>query len=172
MWRPAQVLVYPAPRPAPPPLPPGEPAQQRTARRRAASGEFDGVRAYRAATRSSWWCGKRPPSATRLRRTGQPRHPPDQRYELWLDFAPGRGCRTDHELSRLTAWVLQADRLGLDYGLRLPGVEIAPDARRQAQSPQGRRCLERWPPLSPGPAPAPEPPAARRPATPCSRRWP
>jgi uncharacterized protein (DUF58 family) len=41
-------------------------------------------------------------------------------------------------LSRLTAWVLQADRLGLDYGLRLPGKEIA----MGHGAAQRRRCLE------------------------------
>ncbi|MFZ3124074.1 MAG: DUF58 domain-containing protein, partial [Acidovorax sp.] len=61
-----------------------------------------------------------------------------QRHELWLDLAhaalPGHEAR----ISRLTAWVLQADRLGIDYGLRLPALELAPDtgaAHRQ-------RCLE------------------------------
>ena len=34
--------------------------------------------------------------------------------------------------------VLQADRLGLDYGLRLPGVEIAPNNGPVHR----RRCLE------------------------------
>jgi uncharacterized protein (DUF58 family) len=49
VWRPAaQVLVYPHPRPPPPPLPPGEPrAGRRRPTARAASGEHDGVRAYR-----------------------------------------------------------------------------------------------------------------------------
>ena len=38
-------------------------------------------------------------------------------------------------LSRLAAWVLAADRAGADYGLRLPGLELAPgdgDAQRRA----------------------------------------
>ncbi len=41
-------------------------------------------------------------------------------------------------LSRLTAWVLMAERLGLDYGLRLPGREIAPDQGAAHKA----RCLE------------------------------
>ncbi len=61
-----------------------------------------------------------------------------QRHELWLDLA--RAALPDHEarVSRLTAWVLQADRLGLAWGLRLPGTEIAPDTGAA----QRRRCLE------------------------------
>ena len=61
-----------------------------------------------------------------------------QRLELWLDYAqcglPDREAR----LSRLAAWVLQADRLGVDYGLRLPGLQISP-ATGEAHK---RRCLE------------------------------
>ena len=41
-------------------------------------------------------------------------------------------------LSRLAAWVLQADKLGVDYGLRLPGQQIAPDSGEAHR----RRCLE------------------------------
>jgi uncharacterized protein (DUF58 family) len=61
-----------------------------------------------------------------------------QRHELWLDAAATGAGDTEHRMSRLTAWVLQADRLGLDYGLRLPGQSIAPtsgDAHK-------RHCLE------------------------------
>ena len=41
-------------------------------------------------------------------------------------------------VSRLTAWVLLADAQGLDYGLRLPGVEIKPGSGAA----QRLRCLE------------------------------
>jgi uncharacterized protein (DUF58 family) len=61
-----------------------------------------------------------------------------QRYELWLDFAQAGHQDVEGKLSRLAAWVLQADRLGLDYGLRLPGNEIRP-ATGEAHK---RRCLE------------------------------
>ena len=49
-----------------------------------------------------------------------------QRHELWLDYEqaglPGKEAR----ISRLCAWVLAADRLGSDYGLRLPGLAYKP----------------------------------------------
>jgi hypothetical protein len=41
-------------------------------------------------------------------------------------------------VSRLTAWVLQADKLALDYGLRLPSQQIAPGSGEAHK----RRCLE------------------------------
>jgi uncharacterized protein (DUF58 family) len=49
--------------------------------------------------------------------------------ELWLDWnqLPGN-LDPESRLSRLTRWVLSADRDGLRYGLRLPGLELAPDA--------------------------------------------
>ena len=45
------------------------------------------------------------------------------------------GLGLEQRLSRLAGWVLAADRAGAHYGLRLPGVEIAPgrgDAHRAA----------------------------------------
>jgi uncharacterized protein (DUF58 family) len=56
-----------------------------------------------------------------------------QRFELWLNLAQvghfGAGAASlDHKLSRLCAWVLAAERLGLRYGLRLPGMELQPDS--------------------------------------------
>ena len=47
--------------------------------------------------------------------------------ELWLAWErlpPALGL--EQRLSRLAGWVLAAERGGARYGLRLPGVEIAP----------------------------------------------
>ncbi|TAK72826.1 MAG: DUF58 domain-containing protein [Betaproteobacteria bacterium] len=49
--------------------------------------------------------------------------------ELWLDWNElPVNLDLEAKLSRLTRWVLSADRDGLRYGLRLPGLELAPDA--------------------------------------------
>jgi uncharacterized protein (DUF58 family) len=137
VWRPAaQVLVYPAPEAFPPPLPPGEPRAGGAASARLRStGEFDGVRAYRRGDPLKLVVWKKAAKADELvsRDTEQA-----QRYELWLDYARAGGLGAEHTLSRLTAWVLQAERLGLDYGLRLPGQAIAA-ATGEAHK---RRCLE------------------------------
>jgi uncharacterized protein (DUF58 family) len=61
-----------------------------------------------------------------------------QRYELWLDYALAGPLSAEDRLSRLTAWVLQAERLGRDYGLRLPGREI----KAASGEAHKRRCLE------------------------------
>lgn len=49
------------------------------------------------------------------------------RVELvWLDFSELLEANTEIRLGILTGLVVQADDAGLNYGLRLPGVEIAP----------------------------------------------
>ena len=137
VWRPAaQVLVYPAPEPFPPPLPPGEPRAGGAAVARSQnSGEFEGVRAYRRGDPLKLVVWKKAAKADDLvsRDTMSA-----QRYELWLDFAQAGHVDREARLSRLAAWVLQADRLGQDYGLRLPGQDIAPATGEAHQ----RRCLE------------------------------
>lgn len=137
VWRPAaQVLVYPAPEPFPPPLPAGEPRAGGAAHVRVQStGEFDGVRAYRRGDPLKLVVWKKAAKADELisRDTQQA-----QRYELWLDYARCGGLDVEQRLSRLTAWVIQAERLGLDYGLRLPTLQIAPSGGEAHK----RRCLE------------------------------
>jgi uncharacterized protein (DUF58 family) len=137
LWRPAaQMLVYPAPEALPPPLPPGEPrsgaGQAGSAR---ASGEFDGVRAYQRGDPLKLIVWKKFARSGELvsRDTQQM-----QRQQLWLDFARAGALAPEGRLSRLTAWVQAADKQGLDYGLRLPGVEIAPGGGAA----QRLRCLE------------------------------
>lgn len=137
VWRPAaQVLVYPAPEAFPPPLPPGEPRAGGAATARVQnSGEFDGVRAYRRGDPLKLVVWKKAAKADELVSRDMQQA---QRHELWLDFAQTGHLDLERKLSRLAAWVLQADRLGLDYGLRLPGEEIKP-ASGEAHK---RHCLK------------------------------
>ena len=58
--------------------------------------------------------------------------------ELWIDWEEARASDVESRLSVLCHWVLQADRFGQSYGLRLPGATIAP-ARGEAHR---TRCLE------------------------------
>jgi len=137
VWRPAaQVLVYPQPEPNPPPLPPGEPRAGGVAASRVQnSGEFEGVRAYRRGDPLKLVVWKKAAKSQELvsRDTLQA-----QRHELWLDAALIALADPEARLSRLAAWVLQADKLGQDYGLRLGGQQIAPSAGEAHK----RRCLE------------------------------
>ena len=48
--------------------------------------------------------------------------------ELWLDWHElPPGLSQEAKLSRLTRLVLEADRQGLRYGMRLPGLALEPD---------------------------------------------
>ena len=142
VWRPAaQVLVYPAPEANPPPLPPGERRSGGAANAASAqnTGEFDGVRGYRRGDPLKLVVWKKAAKADEagnglvVRDTQQA-----QRHELWLDFAQAGTGDIEQKLSRLCAWVLSADKLALDYGLRLPSLEIKP-ACGEAHK---RQCLE------------------------------
>jgi uncharacterized protein (DUF58 family) len=137
VMRPAMhVLVYPAIEPNAPALPAGEPlsgdAKQAQTK---ATGEFDGIRAYRrgdpmkhivwkkvAKTWASTEANDPGPSVTLISRDML--HAAAQ--ELWLDFSRTGCSGTEASLSRLCAWVVHAEELGLVYGLRMPTVEIAP----------------------------------------------
>jgi len=142
VWRPAaQVMVYPAPELLPPPLPPGEPRAPGagTAARTPGSGEFDGVRAYRRGDPLRHVLWKKAAKADAqgnglvVRDTA-----PAQHDELWLNIQQTGPLDLEGKLSRLCAWVLIADRLGLAYGLQLPALTLKP-ASGEAHK---RRCLE------------------------------
>ncbi|WP_310374537.1 DUF58 domain-containing protein [Rhodoferax ferrireducens] len=136
-WRPAaQLLVYPRPEAHPPPLPPGQPRAGGSSHSVVqATGEFDGVRAYRRGDPLKLVVWKKAAKADELvSRDSQQA----QRHELWLDYAQAGALGLEAKLSRLCAWVLLADQHGLDYGLRLPGLEIPPSAGEAHK----RRCLE------------------------------
>ncbi|GAA4342609.1 DUF58 domain-containing protein [Variovorax defluvii] len=144
VWRPAaQVLVYPAPEAHPPPLPPGEPLAGQaasTAMRSHVAGEYDGVRAYRRGDPLKLVVWKRAARAQAVgseelvsRDTQQA-----QRQELWLDAQHTGLSDPEGRVSRLCAWVLMADRLGVDYGLRVAGRTVPPSQGEAHR----RRCLE------------------------------
>lgn len=142
LWRPAaKVLVYPQPERHPPPLPAASPQTGASAMAREAhSGEWDGVRAYRRGDPLKAVVWKRAAQAMArdsadLVSRSQAAHSPQ---ELWLDWQATGTADTELRASRLTAWVLQAEALGLDYGLRLPQATV-PAGQGQAHRQQ---CLE------------------------------
>jgi uncharacterized protein (DUF58 family) len=137
LWRPAsQVLVYPHPEADAPALPPGQPhSSGGSAARHVASNEFDGVRPYRRGDplKSIVWKKAAKTDDLVSRDSLQAQH-----FQLWLDLAESGGASVEQRLSRLSAWVLEAEDRELDYGLRLSNAEIAPS---QGES-HKRRCLE------------------------------
>jgi uncharacterized protein (DUF58 family) len=148
VWRPAaQVLVYPSPELHPPPLPPGEPRSGgRATVHRQSTGEFDGIRPYRRGDplKQVVW-KKTAKTDTLVSRDAQQ----VQRFELWLDLAhtglsgqaggpSANGASLEQALSRLCAWVLLAEKQGLQYGLRL-GAQVVPPSSGEAHK---KNCLQ------------------------------
>ena len=146
VWRPAaRLLVYPkverdAPRPPTARPVPGGPSQSRSSD----GGEIEGVRAYRRGDPLKLIAWKK---AAKAFDTGGELISRDTsasaRQELWLDWAACPGLAPEDRLSRLAAWTLAAHRAGADYGLRLPGVEIAP-ADGDAQRRRSLEALALW----------------------------
>jgi uncharacterized protein (DUF58 family) len=102
--------------------------------------ETDGLRPYRRGDPLKWVLWKKAarqaegPAPSWVSREFQ--GSPDAR--LWLDHAHCGLSDPEAQRSRLCAWVLRAEQLGLDYGLRLPGCELPPGQGPAHQ----RRCLE------------------------------
>lgn len=137
IWRPAaQVMAYPKPEEPPAPLPASKPVPGLSqATRSSEGGEFDGVRSYRSGDplRRVVW--------KKAARTGElvSRDTAESiNRELWIDFGDAGLGDTEARLSRLAAWVLAAERLGVAFGLRIPGVELPPGQGE----PQRRAMLE------------------------------
>lgn len=142
-WRPAaQLLVYPAPESPAPALPLASGQQQDPfgAGHGGDSDEWEGLRPWRLGDPLKWVAWKKvaqqSASASSPWISREFSQPPGGR--CWLDQAQTGLANREASLSRLCAWVLAAEARGMDYGLRLDQLEIAPDhgpAHRQ-------RCLE------------------------------
>ena len=141
VWRPAgQVIVYPKQERPPAPLPstratPGGPAQSK----RTLGAEVDGIRGYRRGDPLKLVFWKK--AAKSLEAGGDlvsRDTSASAQYELWLDWQSCGTLSPEDRLSRLTAWVVAADRAGVNYGLQLPGVNIGRDHGEGHR----RQCLE------------------------------
>ncbi len=138
LWRPAaEVWIYPQPEAGAPPLPMAGTAADGDAPApglRLPGVDFEGVRPYRVgdSLRQVLWkkAAQTDSSALMVRDSAAAAG-----RKLWLDRRDTAAADTELALSRLAAWVLQADRLGLPYGLRLGAQSLDPDqgpAQRQA----------------------------------------
>ncbi|MDN2717160.1 DUF58 domain-containing protein [Janthinobacterium sp. SUN120] len=141
-WQPeARVLVYPQPEHNAPPLPlPAGTVQQtrQKARPRTSDGalelavELAGVRAYQAGDplrRLAWRQIARHDGEHLFSKQFQPAADAptgDAPDSIALEHAALHALAPEARLSRLAAWVLQAERTGLPYGLRLGALTVAP----------------------------------------------
>jgi len=140
VWRPAATMwVYPAPEAHAPPWPAGEGGHTGGALAHAASsGAFDGVRSYRRGDtpRQVVWKKAANAIASGAGELVSRDNEQQRSHTLWLDHAQAGPAAL--KWSRLCAWVLRAQAMGLHYGLRLPGRVIAPNQGEAHQ----RACLE------------------------------
>ena len=130
LWRawayvhfPLAALVYPAPEAPPPALPPGREGSDAQRSARAADAELAGLREYQRGdplNRIAWKAVARGAGWYSKQFEGSGGRGP---LELdWAELPPGLG--TEARLSRLTAWILAAEREARAFSLRLPGVEL------------------------------------------------
>jgi uncharacterized protein (DUF58 family) len=120
----ARCLVYPRPErlPLPPPSAEAEAGGARSPT--PGNDDFAGLRGYQPADSPrhvAWKAVARSDELLTKQFTGE------AAAELWLDWRllPASDG-VEQRLSILAGWVLAAERRGARYGLRLPGVEIAP----------------------------------------------
>ena len=143
IWRPAgRQWVYPRPESPTPPWPLAQAAQgdDKPAARSGTGTEFEGVRAYRRGDtlRQVVW--------KKAARTGEmiSRETAGAvQRELRLHWSQAQGLEPEARLSRLAAWVVAADAAGHDWGLSLPGVELAP-ANGTPHRHAALQALARW----------------------------
>lgn len=142
IWRPsASCLVYPQPEVDPPalPAPAAGAAVERQLRVDRSGGESDGIRIYRRGDPVKAIVWRK--AAKMLDAGGEllSRETTAQGVRtLWLDWQACAPLAAEQRLSRLTAWVIAADRMGLHYGLALPSRSLGPDHGEMHR----RNCLE------------------------------
>lgn len=134
VWLHAEGLVFPRPESGPVPPPAGSGGSGSGELRSEGSEDFAGLRRYRPGDpirHIAWKSGH-------ARELQTKRFAAEQTSRLWLDYSQTRVSGLEPRLSRLCRWVLDAEREGQAFGLRLPGLEIPPD-HGPAHT---RRCLE------------------------------
>jgi uncharacterized protein (DUF58 family) len=121
-----KALVYPRPDDAPLPALTEIPDAGEAVNAGAGSDDFAGLRAHTPSDSPrhiAWKSVAR--GSTMLTKTFHGR----AALELWLDYdAMPESLDTERRLSRLTRWVLEADAVGIAYGLRLDGTTLGPAA--------------------------------------------
>ena len=119
----ATCLVYPAPAPPGVPLPAPEANERGVSAARPGSDELQFLRPYRpgdSPRHIAWRAYARERGLLTRQFTGE------GGGRLWLDLGQAPGHDLEQKISQLTRWALDAENAGIAYGLRLPGVEIAP----------------------------------------------
>ena len=114
-------LVYPRPAPPGVALPAVAGVGGHASGGRSGQDEFAGLRTYQRGdtARSIHW-----KSLPKLQSPMVKQFTETVDRELWLDWNSLSHLDTEDRLSQLTRWVLEAEELGVAYGLRLPGIVL------------------------------------------------
>lgn len=135
VYMPLRVLVYPTPAIEAPPLPKPLGGQGQSRPTDEGEDDFSGLRGYQpgdSPRRIAWKTSARAQELLTKRFTGTGE---ETRWLSWDELA---GMQDERRLSVLCRWVLLCHATGGAYGLKLPGVEIAPAGGEE----QRDRCLE------------------------------
>jgi uncharacterized protein (DUF58 family) len=119
----ARCLIYPKPERTALPPPSAEAEAGGTRSPTPGNDDFAGLRGYQPADSPrhvAWKAVARSDELLTKQFTGE------AAAELWLDWQLLPAGGLEQRLSMLAGWVLAAERRGVRYGLRLPGVEIPP----------------------------------------------
>lgn len=133
---PARCLVYPRPAPERPLPATPSPLAGREPGRSAEGEDFAGLREFRhgdPVQRVAW----KKVAAGQGWHTKQFAAPAG--LIVWLEWDATSGLADEDRLSLLCRWVLTAEQAGVAYGLRLPGLSLAPATGASHRD----RCLER-----------------------------
>src|SRR5205823_14760613 len=117
----ARCLIYPRPERSALPAPSAESAKGTLRSPTPGNDDYAGLRAYQLSDSPrhvAWKAVARSEDMLTKQFTGE------AAAELWLDAARLAHLNVEQRLSRLAGWVLEAERSGAQYGLRIPGVEI------------------------------------------------
>lgn len=129
----ARCLVYPRPLDSPLPACVASATLGNARAQAAGTDDFAALRAYQPSDSPRHIAWK---AVARSERLLTKQFSGESAAELWLEWRSlPAGLGVEERLSRLTGWVLAAERSGARYGLRLPGVELAPtqgEAQRDA----------------------------------------
>ena len=116
-------LAYPTPAPPGAPPPDRPDGLEQSGDRTSGRDDFRGLRSYHPgdSLRHVHWKALAREQGLLTKEFGTTRS-----RDCWLDFNLAPEAETEARLQRLCRWVLEAERDGLRYGLRLPGLEVAP----------------------------------------------
>ncbi|APZ42685.1 DUF58 domain-containing protein [Acidihalobacter ferrooxydans] len=118
-----RLLVYPKPAAQTPPMPTAPTGSGEHRGHSEQEDDFDGLRPYRSSDpprRIAWRASARSDELLSKSLHGRAAE------HIWLDWQALAGHDSETRLSILCRWVLDADRHGLRYGLRLPQRSVEP----------------------------------------------